>query len=240
MKKDIKIYYSKKRAVAVLLAIPVLCGLMFWVFYHFNANLWSYGSPLIHIGEAQAVALAVRSYNAAQDMTARFVALSALMRVPDAQFAACEHALDDFRARYAGEPALLDKWFALQAGAWRWQENARPVYHRVRELLEDTAYVRTNPNKVYALLGAFFRNGAEFHREDGRGYDLWADEVRAIDADNPQLAARLVRLLENWRKFPQPVRARICQRLAQLNDAPGLSRNVREILAATQGEGAGQ
>lgn len=47
MKKDIKIYYSKKRAVAVLLAIPVLCGLMFWVFYHFNANLWSYGSPLI-------------------------------------------------------------------------------------------------------------------------------------------------------------------------------------------------
>ncbi|MBO4330287.1 MAG: aminopeptidase N C-terminal domain-containing protein, partial [Rhodocyclaceae bacterium] len=46
--------------------------------------------------------------------------------------------------------------------------------------------------------------------------------------------------LENWRKFPQPVRARICQRLAQLNDAPGLSRNVREILAATQGEGAGQ
>lgn len=195
-------------------------------------------SELCCIGEPEAVALAVRTYNAAQDMTARFVALSALMRVPEAQIAACEHALDDFRARYAGEPALLDKWFALQAGAWRWQESARPVYHRVRELLNDTAYVRTNPNKVYALLGAFFRNAAEFHREDGQGYDLWADEVRAIDADNPQLAARLVRLLENWRQFPQAMQARIAQRLARLSETATLSRNVREVLAAAQGEGS--
>ena len=47
MKIDIKIYYSKKRAVAVLLAIPLLFALMFWVFYHFNSNLWSCISPLI-------------------------------------------------------------------------------------------------------------------------------------------------------------------------------------------------
>ena len=45
--KEIKIHYSKKRAVAVLLAIPVLFCLMFWVFYHFNSNLWSCISPLI-------------------------------------------------------------------------------------------------------------------------------------------------------------------------------------------------
>lgn len=44
--KKIKIYYSRKRAVAVLLAIPLLLGLMLWVFYHFNANRWSFVAPL--------------------------------------------------------------------------------------------------------------------------------------------------------------------------------------------------
>lgn len=45
--KEIKIHYSKKRAVALLLIMPVVFGLMFWVFYHFNSNVWSLVSPLV-------------------------------------------------------------------------------------------------------------------------------------------------------------------------------------------------
>ena len=32
---------------------------------------------------------------------------------------------------------MLDKWFALQAGAWRWDRSDEPVLERVRALLHD-------------------------------------------------------------------------------------------------------
>src|SRR5690606_8656724 len=94
----------------------------------------------------------------------------------------------------------LDKWFALQAGAWRWDAAAAPTLERVRSLLDDPAFSLANPNKVYALLGTFFRaNAGEFHAADGSGHAFWAEQVMALDAKNPQVAARMARTLENWR-----------------------------------------
>lgn len=187
-------------------------------------------------GDPAAIAQARETCATAQDMTRHIAALTALMRVPAEHTPARDAALADYRQRHANDPALLDKWFALQAGAWRWQDNAPPVYRTVRHLLEDPAYTRLNPNKVHALLGSYFRNAAEFHSPDGKGYDLWADEVLAIDASNPQLAARIARHLENWRKFPMDAQVRIRLRLERLHEEPKLSPNVREILAAALGD----
>src|SRR5690606_13253498 len=72
----------------------------------------------------------------AENMTEQFGALAALVHSasPTAQ-----DALDTFHTRFSGDALVLDKWFALQAGAWRWDESAPPVLERVKALMEDPA-----------------------------------------------------------------------------------------------------
>ena len=47
-------------------------------------------------------------------------------------------------------------------------------------------------------------NPAAFHRADAAGYVLWADKVLELDAINPQLAARVARALDHWRRLAGP------------------------------------
>ena len=176
----------------------------------------------------EGVALAVRRSESATNMTDRFGALAALVHgaVPAAQA-----ALDAFYRRYREDALVLDKWFALQAGAWRRDPAAAPVLGRVRELMADPAFSLSNPNKVYALLGGFFRaNPGEFHAVDGSGYAFWAEQVIALDAANPQVASRMARALENWRRFTPALQALIRPQLERVRDADGLSPDVGEIV----------
>jgi aminopeptidase N len=79
------------------------------------------------------------------------------------------------------------------------------VLERVRGLMNHPAFSLRNPNKVRALLSSFCSgNLAEFHAQDGSGYQFWTQQVLALDASNPQVAARLARALDRWRKFDAP------------------------------------
>ena len=90
-----------------------------------------------------------------------------------------------------------------------------------------TAFI---PMIIYALLGTFFRaNPAEFHLADGSGHAFWADQVIALDAKNPQVAARMARALENWRRYTPALQASIRTQLLRVRDA-GVSANVSEIV----------
>ncbi|NMG75250.1 aminopeptidase N [Aromatoleum diolicum] len=162
------------------------------------------------------------------NMTEGVGALAALVQSASP---AREAALGAFHARYRDDALVLDKWFALQAGAWRWDATAAPVLERVRALMVDPAFSLANPNKVYALLGSFFRaNPAEFHAADGSGYAFWADQVIALDARNPQVAARMARSLENWQRFTPALQALIRVQLERVAGATGLSPDVTEIV----------
>ena len=61
----------------------------------------------------------------------------------------------------------------------------------------------TNPNRVRSLILALLCNfnPAAFHRADAKGYVFWAEQVVELDAINPQVASRLARALDRWRKF---------------------------------------
>jgi aminopeptidase N len=84
---------------------------------------------------------------------------------------------------------------------------------------------------VYSLLGGFFRsNPAEFHRADGAGYAFWAETVIALDRMNPQVASRMARTQEGWRKYTPAIRERIRAALVQVSQAPGLSPDVAEVI----------
>jgi len=184
---------------------------------------------LVAGGDARGVPLALARFAAADNMTEYMGALGALMTSTDE--AARNAALDTFRKRFEGQPLALDKWFALQAGAWRWSGRAHPTLDRVRDLMQDPAFSLSNPNKIYALLGAFFRgNPGEFHAGDGSGHVFWADQVCALDARNPQIAARMARALENWRRYTPDLQASIRVQLERVKAQPGLSNGVAEVI----------
>ena len=184
---------------------------------------------LVAGGDARGVPLALARFAGADNMTEYMGALGALMTSADE--AARNAALDTFRKRFDGQSLTLDKWFALQAGAWRWSERTRPALDRVRELMRDPAFSLSNPNKVYALLGTFFRgNPGEFHAGDGSGHVFWAEQVCALDARNPQIASRVARALENWRHYPPGLQASIHTQIERVRAQPGLSSGVTEVL----------
>jgi hypothetical protein len=46
-------------------------------------------------------------------------------------------------------------------------------------------------------------NPTQFNAEDGSGYDFIAGIVLALDAKNPQVAARLLSAFKSWRTMPK-------------------------------------
>ena len=160
-------------------------------------------------------------------MTDRVGALHALLRTGAPER---EAALARFAQMFAGEPLVLDKWFSMQATMHRHPGDA-PVIERVRGLLAHPAFSVRNPNRVRALVGSFCNgNLAEFHAGDGSGYAFWREQVLAIDAINPQVAARLARALDRWRKFTPERQAAMRAALGQVAAHERLSADVREIV----------
>ena len=179
-------------------------------------------------GGPTAVQLASLQFRTAGNMTERYGALAALVQsdVPERI-----EALAAFHERYRDDALVLDKWFQLQAGAWRWSASAPATLEQVRALMDNPAFSLSNPNKVYALLGGYFKaNAAEFHREDGAGYAFWAEQVIALNRSNPQVASRMARALEGWRKFTPEIQARIRVALEKVAAEEGLSPDVAEIV----------
>ena len=163
----------------------------------------------------------------ADNMTERQAALQVLVNSPAP---GREQALADFSTEFADEPLVMDKWFALQAAMHR-QPQDPPVLERVRALCTHPQFSLRNPNRARSLIGNFVAgNPAEFHAADGSGYRFWAEQVEALDAINPQVAARIARAMDRWRKFTpdrqQAMRAAL-ERVAALQS---LSADVREIV----------
>jgi aminopeptidase N len=110
------------------------------------------------------------------------------------------------------------------------------VLERVQVLLTHPAFSRANPNNVNSLLGIFFRfNPGEFHLPDGSGHAFWAEQVLALDALNPQVAARQARALEHWRAYAPGLQGSMRAALELVAAAPRLSADVREIVGKALG-----
>jgi aminopeptidase N len=174
-------------------------------------------------GAPEALARAEQQYDAADNMTDRFAALSTL-----AQHAtpARERALADFYQRYRDNALVIDKWFALQA-----MIPEAATLDRVKALTTHKAFEFTNPNRMRALIGSFAQaNPAQFNRADGQGYEFIADTVLGLDPKNPQVAARLATAFRTWRSMDAPRRAKAEAALRRIKAEPSLSRDVTDIV----------
>jgi aminopeptidase N len=69
-----------------------------------------------------------------------------------------------------------------------------------------------------------------FHAGDGGGYAFLADQVLALNPFNPQVAARMARGFDRWKRFDATRRAAAQAQLERIREADGLSSDVAEIV----------
>ena len=161
----------------------------------------------------------------ASNMTDRIGAIQALL---DSQSPLATQALQRFHRQFREESLVVDKWFNLQA---RRSDVNGEVLDSVKQLMRHSDFVLTNPNRVRNLLSAFcHRNPGAFHRKDAAGYVFWADQVLALDAINAQMAARLARAMDHWKRLAEPYRTAACEAIRRVAARPDLSPDVREIV----------
>jgi aminopeptidase N len=178
---------------------------------------------LLELDDSEVRALALVQFERADNMTDAIAALAALANCDCGERA---QVLDTFYAKWKHEPLVVDKWLAVQAGS-----RLPGTLAEVQKLLVHPAFDIRNPNKVYALIRSFCGNHVHFHAADGAGYAFLADQVIAIDAFNPQVAARMARAFDRWRKFDAGRRQRASAALTRIRDAQGLSKDVAEIVS---------
>ena len=122
---------------------------------------------------------------------------------------------------------MLDKWFGVQASS-----RLPGTLAEVRALLTHPSFDIRNPNKVRALIGSFCHgNHLHFHAGDGSGYAFASAQVIALDSLNPQVAARLARAFDRWRKFDAGRQAHAESALRRILDTPDLSRDTYEVVS---------
>ncbi len=163
----------------------------------------------------------------ADNMTERFGALTQIVLKPNS---AREHTSDAFSRRYALEPLILDKWFALQA-----QIPERETLDRVRALMSHRGFSMSNPNRVRALIGGFTANHTQFNGADGAGFAFLEEIVVGLDPTNPQIAARLLTAMRSWRSLEETRRGLAEAMLKRIAAQPALSPDVRDIVTRSLG-----
>ena len=167
----------------------------------------------------------LQRFKDAGNMTDRYNALSALV-VSGSPLAA--GALQSFHAMFKNDDLVIDKWFALQASAPDMNGNALPA---VRQLMKQPDFNIKNPNRARSVIFSYCNgNPGGMHRADGAGYAFWAEQVMSLDTFNPQVAARLARSLDRWKKLAEPYRSAAGDAIAKVAAKPKLSNDVREVI----------
>jgi aminopeptidase N len=166
--------------------------------------------------------LCVKQFDEADNMTDAIAALAALANTE------CEQrqpALDRFYTKWMNEPLVTDKWLAVQASS-----RLPATLEKVKQLTTHPAFDIRNPNKVYSLIRTVGANHVRFHAADGSGYAFLAGQILALDGQNAQIAARIARCFDRWKKFDAIRRQHARQALEQIRDHPGLSKDTTEVV----------
>jgi aminopeptidase N len=104
------------------------------------------------------------------------------------------------------------------------------VLPAVKALMKHADFQIKNPNRARSLIFSYCNNAGAFHRADAAGYVFWADRVIEIDGINPQVASRLARVMDRWKKLAEPYRSAAREAIARVAAKPDLSNDVREVI----------
>ncbi|MCH8532669.1 MAG: aminopeptidase N [Saccharospirillum sp.] len=175
----------------------------------------------LNAGDQSAFEHAAELYRRATNQTDRVNALRAILDGDDQalQSSLLEHFYDNWKT----DTQMVEQWFSLQTSGQGIKAS------RVRELMQHEAFDLRNPNKVRSVVLTFAHNAQAFHDSEGQGYRLLAETIAELNTLNPQVAARMVNVLADWKRFAEPVRSRLEDALKQVLATPELSQDVFEM-----------
>jgi aminopeptidase N len=185
----------------------------------------------VHDGTSIWPGKALQAFKDAHNMTDRFNALVALV---GSGHELAAQALAQFHALFKNEALVIDKWFGLQASTPDRGGNILPI---VRQLMQHPDFNLRNPNRARSLIFSYCSaNPGGFHRTDAAGYVYWSERVIELDAINPQVAARLARALDRWKKLAEPYRQAAKTAIERVAAKSDLSKDVREVVTRALAE----
>jgi aminopeptidase N len=185
----------------------------------------------VHDGTSIWPGKALQAFKDAHNMTDRFNALVALV---GSGHELAAQALTQFHALFKNEALVIDKWFGLQASTPDRGGNILPI---VRQLMQHPDFNLRNPNRARSLIFSYCSaNPGGFHRTDAAGYVYWSERVIELDAINPQVAARLARALDRWKKLAEPYRQAAKTAIERVAAKSDLSKDVREVVTRALAE----
>ena len=166
--------------------------------------------------------MALEAYENANNMTDRMAALHKLVLL---RTTSCENAVEDFYNRFKDYQLVIDKWFGAQSMAARVD-----TVDIVRKLKAHSDFNIRNPNRVRALYAAFAMNNPVcFHDESGNGYQVLRDAIIELNGINPQIAARLLMPLREWKRYTPDRQQLMRKTLEDILAISDISPDVYEI-----------
>ncbi|MCS5711855.1 aminopeptidase N [Candidatus Berkiella aquae] len=178
---------------------------------------------LLRTQDHQWVHLAEKQYEQARNMTDMMGALGALNH---STHPSREKLFNDFYQRFKHDPLVVNKWLSLHATS-----ELPTALENIKGLLKHEAFDIRNPNKVYALINTFSMGNPErFHDTEGKGYDFLADRVIELNQANPQVAARLLEALTQWKRLDNKQGQLMKKALEKIQSSGNLSEDVYEIV----------
>jgi aminopeptidase N len=166
--------------------------------------------------------LALQQFNNTRTMTDRMAALSAIV---NSHHPHKSSALESFYQEWQGDDLVVGKWFTVQATC-----KLEGTLDDVIRLTQHPAFDMNMPNHVRSLIGGFSQsNPVNFHAIDGRGYLFLEEKVLALNAINPQIAARMLAAMTGWRRYDS-IRGRFMREaLERIVTVGELSSDVYEV-----------
>lgn len=134
-------------------------------------------------------------YFAADNMTDQMTAMGI---ITDYMGTERQAVMDDFLGRFKDDVLVVQKYLSMQASSGR-----NDVLDVVTDLSNEGYFKWDNPGHVSSLFGGFADNYEQFHRADGKGYDLIADAIIKGNGINASSAGRLMEPLSGWRKYSE-------------------------------------
>ena len=185
-----------------------------------NVCLWL----MMKANEDEAQDYCCQQFSAAGTMTDQIASFALLVNANNTHQR--QQAINNFYSQWSQNELVIDKWFAIQAS-----NEALDTLTHVRQLLQHPDFSMTNPNRVRSLIGAFSQNNQRnFNAIDGSGYAFLGDMLIAMDAINPQIAARLATPFTRWQRLDRPRQVLMQAQLARLATLK-LSPDLHEIIS---------
>ena len=181
-------------------------------------------SYLMELGDQKIRTVSLDQVKNANNMTD---GMAALVTLANCDCPERLEALKWFYNKWKQEQLVIDKWFAVQATSV-----LSNTLEEVKGLLNHDDFDITNPNRVRSLISSFCQgNHAQFHASDGSGYQFAAEQIMRLDKVNAQIAARLARSFDRWKKFDDKRQHLAKDALTAIQDSLDLSKDTREVVS---------